>query len=188
VSIGAPVRWVKIHPFLKTLFASPRLIGALRFKGSRKLAELSLPVLARYAPSALSIYMNPEISDVTAAREMVKTVEDPNRFVNKQIAHWFQQRDLVVRGVNVSNGLEQISNPVLCVVANRDGIVPAEVAAYPFERVASRDKSILEVGDHTVAIAHADLFVSSEAHRRVFEPIARWLRDPAAAPRHLGPA
>jgi pimeloyl-ACP methyl ester carboxylesterase len=188
VSIGGPVRWVKIHPFLKTVFASPRMIGALRFKGSRKLAEFALPVLARYAPSALSIYMNPEISDVTAAREMVKTVEDPNRFVNRQIAHWFRDRDLVVRGRNISEGLATIENPVLCVVANRDGIVPAEVAAYPFDVVASKHKAILEVGDHTVAVAHADLFVSNEAHRRVFEPIARWLRDPAAAPQRLGPA
>jgi hypothetical protein len=44
------------------------------------------------------------------------------------------------------------------------------------------------VGDETMAVAHADLFVSNDAHRHVFEPIARWLRDPAAAPRQLGTA
>ncbi len=188
VSMGGPVRWVKIHPLLKIAFASPRLAGSLRFRGTRKLAEFALPIIARHAPSVLSIYMNPEISDVSAAREMVKTVEDPNRYVNKQIAHWFHDRDLFVRGVNISEGIERIQNPVLCVVANRDGIVPPEVARFPFERVASRDKSLLEVGDSAMAVAHADLFISNEAHRRVFEPIASWLRSPSAAPRHLVPA
>ncbi len=188
VSMGGPVRWVSVHPALRVAFSSPSLVGAVRFRGSRKLAELALPLIARFAPSALSIYMNPEISDVTAARDMVKTVEDPNRFVNKQIAHWFRDRDLVVAGRNVSESLRNITNPLLCIVANRDGIVPADVASFPFERVASRDKSLLEVGDHTVAVAHADLFVSREAHRRVFEPLARWLLDPSRAPRHLGPA
>lgn len=188
VSMGGPVRWVKIHPVLRIAFASPRLAGSLRFRGTRRLAEFALPLIARHAPGVLSIYMNPEISDVSAAREMVKTVEDPNRFVNKQIAHWFHDRDLFVRGLNVSEALERIENPVLCVVANRDGIVPPEVARFPFERVASRDKSLLEVGDASMAVAHADLFISNEAHRRVFEPIATWLRDPSTAPRSLGPA
>ena len=188
VSMGGPVRWVRIHPLLRIAFSSPRIAGALRFRGTRQLAGIALPIIAKVAPSLLSIYMNPEISDLTAAREMVKTVEDPNRFINRQIAHWFHDLDLTIRGVNVSTGLSTVKNPVLCVLANRDGIVPPEVAAFPFDHVGSKDKAVLEVGDHTMAVAHADLFVSNEAHRRVFEPIATWLRDPSAAPRHLGPA
>ena len=175
VSIGSPVRWVKVHPLLAIAFKSPALAGSLRLRGTRKLAGLVLPLLARYLPWVLSIYMNPEITDTSAARELVKTVEDPNRHVNREIAHWFASRDLVVRGVNVSDALPRITVPFLCVLASNDGIVPRETALYAYERVGSKNRGLLEVGTTEIAMAHADLFVSTEAHERVFRPLASWL-------------
>jgi pimeloyl-ACP methyl ester carboxylesterase len=182
VAIGAPVRWVHIHPLLKLAFGSPTLVGLVHLRGTRRLAERLLPELVRRLPSVLSLYMNPEITDTAAAREMVKTVEDPNRHVNREIARWIAERDLVVRGVNVSEGLARVDNPLLCVLANGDGIVPAETARFAFDHVASREKALLEVGTRDVALAHADLFVSNEAHERVFAPVADWLAERSHGP------
>jgi pimeloyl-ACP methyl ester carboxylesterase len=175
VSIGSPVRWVAVHPLVRAAFASPELIGALRFRGTRGLAERALPQLARYAPWLLSMYMNHEITDTSAAREMAKTVEDPNRHINREIARWIQNRDLVIDEVNVSSALAKVNQPLLCILANRDGIVPRSTAAFPYEQAGSSSKTLLEVGTSRIAMAHADLFVSKESHERVFHPLAKWL-------------
>ena len=79
VAIGSPVRWVDVHPAIKIAFAWPTLVGLVRFKGTRKLAAFALPQLAKRTPWLLSIYMNAEITDTSAAAEMVKTGEDPTR-------------------------------------------------------------------------------------------------------------
>lgn len=180
VAMGSPVNWVKIHPVLSLAFRSPALVGQLRIRGARRFAELALPQLARFSPWLLSIYMNPAITETAAAREMVRTVEDPNRHVNRQIAEWINERELRLsaRGgarVAIGEGLRGVDVPLLCVIANGDGIVPQETARWPYEVIASRDRTLLEVGSAEVRLAHADLFVSNEAHRRVFEPLSDWL-------------
>lgn len=182
VSMGSPLRWVKVHPVIRVAFSSPMLAGMVRFRGSRKLAELGLPLVARYTPWLLSVYMNPEITDTSAAREMVRTVENPNRHINRQIAHWIARSDLVLEGVNVTERLRDLRRPLLTVVAQSDGIVPAETAAFPHEHCGSPDRELLVVGDRTLAMAHADLFVSREAHERVFRPMASWLAARATLP------
>jgi hypothetical protein len=68
-----------------------------------------------------------------------------------------------------------VDRPLLCVIANRDGLVPRETAEFPYRQVASQDKRLLEVGTSEIAAGHADLFLSREAHGRAFDPIARWL-------------
>lgn len=177
VAMGTPVRWVAIHPLLRATFSSPALIGAIRLRGTRKMAEVLLPQLVRFTPWLLSIYMNPEITDTSAAREMVKTVEDPNRAINRQIAEWIRRRDLILRGTNISEGLRAMTRPLLCVFANGDGIVPRETAAFPYNQAASPRKALLEVGTREIAMAHADMFVSRECHQRVFAPVSAWLAE-----------
>lgn len=177
ICLGSPVRWVKVHPVLRLAAASPRLVGQLRFRGTRLLARVALPLLARATPWLLSVYMNPEITDVSAAREMARTVENPNRHINREIAEWIRDQDLVIRGVNISEALTGLTNPLLCVTALGDGIVPPETAAFPFQKIGSARKRLLEVGSATLAMAHADLFVSEEAHERVFTPIRDWLLE-----------
>lgn len=181
ICLGSPVRWVKVHPIIKVAFVSPTLVGLLRFRGTRRLAQLALPLLAKWTPWLLSVYMNPEITDTTAAKEMARTVEDPNRHINRQIAGWIRDRDLVLRERNISEELARLQNPLLCVLAKGDGIVPPETAAFPYHQIGSSAKRLLEVGSQTIAMAHADLFVSSEAHQRVFAPIRDWLFAHAAA-------
>jgi pimeloyl-ACP methyl ester carboxylesterase len=180
VAMGTPVRWVAIHPLVRAAFSSPALIGAIRLRGTRKLAEVLLPQLVRFTPWLLSIYINPEITDTSAAEEMVKTVEDPNRAINLQIAEWIRRRDLVLRDTNISEALRSVTRPLLCVYANGDGIVPRETATFPYEQAGSSRKSLLEVGTREIAMAHADMFVSRECHARVFAPVAAWLAEDQA--------
>jgi len=180
VAMGSPVRWVKINPVVRLVLGSPWLAGAIPFRGTRRFAALALPLLARHVPWVLSLYLNPEITDVSAAREMVRTVEDPRRRINRQLSLWIRARDLVVEGVNVAEAMRSMTRPVLCVVANGDGIVPGETALYPYRAAGSAVRAYLAVGTPARRHAHADLFISRDAHDRVFAPIARWLAEPKA--------
>jgi pimeloyl-ACP methyl ester carboxylesterase len=175
IAIGTPVRWVKAHPAMRLAFGSPTLVGLVRLRGTRRFAELALPRLLRHTPWLLSVYMNREYVDTTALGELVRTVEDPNRFVNREIAMWLRQKDLILRGVNVSQALATIRTPLLCVVANADGIVPRETAEFCYHHIGAQDRALLEVGTSTIRLAHADMFVSNEAHERVFAPVRDWL-------------
>lgn len=177
VAMGSPVRWVDIHPLLRAAFASPALAGALRFRGTRQLAKLLVPHVLRKAPSLLSIYMNPETMDTSAIREMVNTVEDPSRHINREIAHWIARRDLVLDGVNVSDALGEVARPLLCILATGDGIVPRSTAEFPYSQVSSSEKKLIEVGDQAMRMAHADMFISRQAQEIVFAPMARWLAE-----------
>src|SRR5690606_6679457 len=117
---------VKVHPLLKVAFASPALAGLVRLRGTRALARTLLPHALKHAPWLLSIYLNPEHIDLASLDEIVRTVEDPNRFINREIARWVAAKDLVLAGRNVSEAITTLRTPLLCVVANGDGIVPRE--------------------------------------------------------------
>jgi pimeloyl-ACP methyl ester carboxylesterase len=175
VNVGGLVTWVKIHPAVRAAFYSSRLIGLVRLRGTRKLAGMALPVLARYAPRVLSVYMNASSTDTSQAATMVQTVEDPNPYVNMDIARWMADRDLILRGVNVSRALRDMHHPFLCIVANDDGIVPPETARAPYDTIGSDDKELLAVGDPTFPMAHADLFLSTGCQDKVFEKLASFL-------------
>ncbi len=182
VGIGAPLLWDAVHPLLSVVFRSPRLAGLVPVRGTRRAARLALP-LAKRVPRLLDLYMNTSQIDLAAADELVRTVEDPIPALNEEIARWVRDRELRVAGVSVAERLGHFSGPALCVVANADGIVPP-AAARSLRRVLGEHRvDELHVGDDAVWFAHADLFVGREAGRRVFEPLARWLRDrgPSAA-------
>ncbi len=178
VAMGTPVRWIKVHPMVRAAFFSPWLVGKVPVRGARSLAQVVLPQAARLAPDLLRVYLNPDIVDLGAAREMVRTVEDPNRHVNREIAQWIKDRDLRTSGVNLSDALRRMEEPLLVVIANGDGIVPRETAEFVLEASAARVKRRLDVGTPSLRMAHADMFVSNHAQERVFLPIARWLADP----------
>jgi fermentation-respiration switch protein FrsA (DUF1100 family) len=108
---------------------------------------------------------------------MVQTVEDPIPRINREISEWIAARDLVLAGRNVTAGVAGLSNPLLCVVARDDGIVPPETARSGFYASTARVREVLEVGGRGTPIAHADLFLSHDAHDTVFDPLARWLAN-----------
>lgn len=174
VSMGGPLRWEKAHPLLEIAFASAGIAGAIRFRGTRRLARYALPI-AQKVPSVLSIYMNTEHIDLDAADELVKTVDDPVPHLNRQIAHWLSKRDLYVAGVNVTKAMKHVDVPLLCVAANKDGIVPVDTAVSATKAFGSTDVEVLRVGDRDNWFAHADLFINDEADVRVFEPLRMWL-------------
>jgi len=183
VAMGSPVRWVDVHPVVKVAFGSPALVGVVTMRGTRRLATTFLPLLAAHAPKLLSLYLNPEITDTSQAAEMARTVEDPSRHLNREIAQWIKDKDLVVEGVNIAEGLRAIRAPFLCVLASADGVVPARTAEFAYQRIGSPEKSLVKAGSDDVRMAHADLFVSRESKARVFEPISAWLKarsDPSA--------
>ena len=112
-------RWSGLRPLARHARASP---------------SCALPLLARRTPWLLSIYMNPEITDTARRGEMVKTVEDPNRHVNRQIAHWIRDRDLVLRGVNVSEALGSHDEPAALRPRLRRRHRPARDGGVPLPR------------------------------------------------------
>jgi pimeloyl-ACP methyl ester carboxylesterase len=175
VSIGGPIRWIRIHPILRVAFASPWLVGSIPLRGTRALAKTVLPYVIRHTPWLLSMYINREHVDLDNIEELVKTVEDPNRYVNRQIAKWVADKDLLVRGTNLTHALRSIVTPLLCVVANADGIVPRETAEYCYRHAGSTDKTLLEVGSSDMRLAHADMFISHHAEGIVFAPIRDWI-------------
>ena len=176
VAIGGPLRWDKVHPLVKVAFKSPALASLVPIRGTRKMARALLP-LVKKAPWLLSIYMNVGQIDLSEADELVKTVDNPNPYLNHQIARWINDRDLVVADVNVTDALARIDDlPILCLLANKDGIVPAESAASVCSVVGGDCAEVLEVGGTDDDwYAHADLFIAEKAHETVFEPMAQWL-------------
>jgi len=181
VSIGGPLRWVEVHPLVRALASSPTALGLLPFPETRPFAERALPVLLR-VPRVLEIYLHASLVDMEAMGTMLRTVETPSRHVNREIARWILDRDLVLEGVNVTRELGRVVHPLLCIVANADGIVPAPTALSGFQAIGSIYKDVLHVGDADRPFAHADLFVANDAHALVFDPIARWLERMASVP------
>ncbi len=173
VAIGAPLRWEKVHPLVKLIFFSPRLIRLLCFAKTKEVMKLFFPLLVR--SPLLKIYLHPEMVDFRHKELLLQTVEDPNRFLNAEIAHWVWKRDLIVDGENLTDAVRKLKNPLLCVLANGDGIVPPMTALSVHEIAGSKTKETLVVGTDQLRFAHADLFVSNHAHDMVFKPISDWL-------------
>jgi pimeloyl-ACP methyl ester carboxylesterase len=175
VTMGAPLRWDGAHPILRMAFVSSTFAGWLPISGTRRAMELIMPFVAERAPSMLSMYLNASTVDLSCAHKLVDTVEDPIPRLNGEIARWFKARDLTVEGVNVTRAFGRVDRPLLCIVANRDGIVPTAAARSALDASGSSDRELLAVGDDEIWFAHADLFISRHAQDKVFDPLARWL-------------
>ena len=175
VSMGGALRWDDVHPLIRAAFHSPTLVGILPFAGTRKLAAAALP-LFKHVPWLLSVYLNPAICDLSKARELSQTVEDPNRHLNRDLAIWLKNGDAIIDGQNLTEEFAaRVRCPLLTVVALGDGIVPVRSAmsAHTFGRMAVKD--VIEVGTDDVHIAHADLFISDYAEEWLFRPMSEWL-------------
>lgn len=174
VALGGPLRWVEVHPALKLAFSQPWLLRRIDMRFTRTLCRLGLPLLAKM-PGLLHIYMHPEIVDMSRTDELVETIEDPNPLLNEEIARWVGNRDLVIDGVNISEGFADVTNPLFCVQANADGVVPAATAFSALDLAGSKIKDSLIVGTDQVPMAHADMYISHYAQDWVFRPLADWL-------------
>lgn len=173
VGMGAPLRWLDLHPLVQVAFRSATVASMVRVKGTRRMARLALPV-AKRIPGLLSMYMNTDHIDLSDAGQLTQTVDDPHPYLNVQIARWVTAQDLKVRGLDVTRGLKQVTLPLLAIYANGDGIVPPKVATSVTEAIGGRADA-LEAGDDDVWFAHADMFINDQAEARVFEPLVEWL-------------
>lgn len=174
VAMGAPLRWDRPHRLIRLAFASPELVGLVPVRGTRIMARLALPVLARI-PFVLRPYVNAKHVDVSKAHELVATVEDPHPAVNADLARWMRAHDLVLEGRNVTEALANVDVPLLVVIAGDDGIVPEPVSLSVLDAWGGTDVKVLRVGDANHEYAHADLFIADRAHEDVFLPVARWI-------------
>jgi pimeloyl-ACP methyl ester carboxylesterase len=183
VSLGGPLRWDEIHPLVKVAFRSSRLAGALRIRGTRPLAKWALPLVTK-VPVLLSPYMNAERIDLSRASDLVHTIENPVPHINRQVAKWMRQKDLMMRGRNVSEALAGLDElDTLAIYANADGIVPPGAARSVAQILPEERVTLIEVGDDAHWYAHADMFIGDRAETQVFEPLHGWLSQyvPAAA-------
>jgi pimeloyl-ACP methyl ester carboxylesterase len=172
VSLGGPLRWDAVHPVVRAVLASPWLVGMIPIRGARLGARLAMPLIKRM-PGVAALYLNASEVDLEAAQQLVQTVENPSRRLNRQIAQWIKDRDLCVDGLNITDALRGRDLPLLCVVANADGVVPPAAVLSATDPMPAAD--VLRVGDDDVWFAHADLFVGRTAPQRVFSPLAEWL-------------
>jgi pimeloyl-ACP methyl ester carboxylesterase len=156
VAIGAPLRW------------------EIPFYGTQRIAKLLFPLAVRF-PFLLRAYLHPEMVETKSLADMMGTIEDPVPRLNRQIGYWIRHQDLILNGVNVTERLAARKNPLLCAIANADGIVPRETALSGIRAMGSEVRDILEIGDAQRPFAHADLFISNFAEKRVFKPISDWL-------------
>jgi len=175
VAMAGLVTWKETHPLVKVAFGSPRLAGIMRTRNTRRFARLALPLVAKIAPSLISVYLNKRSTDLSQAARLVQAVEDPHPVINREIAQWMKRGDLVVRGVNVSECLPSLKHPFFCVVGNDDGIVLPSTSRHTYDVMGSDRKEILFVGDGDMPIGHADLFLCTGAQERVFAPVADFL-------------
>jgi poly(3-hydroxyalkanoate) synthetase len=174
-SIGGPFRWDEVHPLVKLLATSPRLIGSVPIRGTRLLARAAIP-LARRFPALLSPYMNARNIDLSQAGRIVQTVDDPPRRLSQELAQWILARELTVRGRSLSASLDGLDVPILCVVANGDGVVPPGAVSSVESVVEDGSVDYLHVGTAQERFAHADLFINDLAEQEVFAPLADWLQ------------
>lgn len=175
VSMAGLVTWEDVPLIVRGLFASPKLAGAARLRGTRTIARVLLPPLAQVAPRLLGLYLNERSTDISQPEILVRTVEDPIPQLNREIGEWVKRRELIVKNVNVSRKLADLTHPFLGIVANQDGIVPPATSRAIYDGIGSPDKELLLLGDDEWPIGHADVFLARRAHDAIFPRIASFL-------------
>jgi alpha-beta hydrolase superfamily lysophospholipase len=121
------------------------------------------------------MYANARHVDLSALPEMIRTVEDPHPRVNRDIAHWIRERDMVLRGVNVTSAMRSVDIPLLVMAANKDGVVPVS-AAFSAAEAWGGPAETLRIGTDEDWYAHACMFVGNECKTHVFDPMVDWLK------------
>lgn len=172
-NLGGPLRWIRIHPVIRMAFYSPTIMRNLKFRRSREVAKRLLPLIGR--TPLLSIYLHSKHIDMSKVDEFIQTVEDPNRFINAEISEWMKKKDLIFEGKNITAEFARFTKPLLCLIANSDGIVPPETVRYPLSVARSSIRDEIVVGNESIKFAHADLYISIHAQKMFFEPFSDWL-------------
>ncbi|MEZ4240805.1 MAG: alpha/beta fold hydrolase [Myxococcota bacterium] len=174
VAVGAPLRWSRTAQTRVLARALPT-IGAVPMRGTRRFARHALPVVARAAPWALRVYLNPRITGLGDPVRLTRTVEDPVPSLNRAIGAWMRAGDLQLDGVVVREALAGWEGRLLVVHGSGDGIVPASAALSAVGTTAGPVEVVRVTHPDGQPVGHADLFVSDVAPEGVFAVTARFL-------------
>jgi len=177
VTIGAPLVWQEVHFTLALLAACPTLVGAVALRGW---VQALSPVLGR--TPLLDHYVNRRHVDPRLGPLLLQTLTFPDPALNRDLVQWVRDKRLRVSGVDVAEGLRPVTLPLLVIMANRDGVVPASAVRSVERYWGGAAPSFLQVGTAEDWYAHADLFIAPEAPTRVFAPMLAWVQavDPVA--------
>ncbi|MBM4318736.1 MAG: hypothetical protein FJ125_01960 [Deltaproteobacteria bacterium] len=182
VGMGAPLRWEAVHPFFRAVSRAPGLARLAGHLSRRSVNMKVLPLIAQ-VPGMISLYLHPEMVDLTHPERLFLTVSDLLPQLNEEMAHWMARGDLVLDGQNVTEAFWRSTMPLLCVLGVGDGVVPEAAALSACRRAsATAPCEVLRVGDPARPYAHADLFVARQAPQDVFLPVARWLETQGQLP------
>ncbi|MEN0063832.1 MAG: alpha/beta fold hydrolase [Myxococcota bacterium] len=172
-TIGTPLHWPR-DLRTRVLGLLMQTAGAVPMRGTRAWTAVALPIVSRLIPSALSIYLNPRITNVRQASQLTRTVEDPLPAINIAMGKWMRS-ELRIEGRALGPALQRFERPLLVLYGSGDGIVPREAAL----SVVGATRGPTEVFEVThpdgEPVGHADLFISDIAPTRVFEPVTRFL-------------
>ncbi len=175
VSVGSPFRWEECHPLVALAMSQPRLVGMVPLKGSRSLLKHTFPFLQKF-PGIIKPYIQPHFIAGDEPEDLLPAVDDTNSYLAIQMAKWINAKDLIVEGVNITTGMQNVTNPLFCVTGNNDGIVPPPTSLAAIAASGSPVKDVLWVGDEKTPFGHTDPMIHKEAPQRVFQPITQWLQ------------
>ncbi len=175
VTMGSPLVFQDPSWLLRLAGALPGPVARVPVRGTRHLARLALPAAVRFAPSLLSVYLNPANVDLRAPGRLLETVENPHPDVSSQLTRWIREGHLVLDGHHVTEGLGGVHTPLLVVYGDGDGVCPPAAAAAAVAATAG------PAAAHRVAlpgrpVSHVDLFVGRDTETAVFPAVSGFLR------------
>ncbi len=175
VTMGSPLVMVADTAILRALAAIGPLAARVPVRGTRPLARIALPWVARVAPEALSFYLNPALIDLARPARLVQTVEDPSPTINVAMSAWARDGRLRLDGHDVTEGLSAFDRPLLVTYAAEDGVCVPRAALTAVEATGG-PVEVLRVDHPDGAVRHADLFIARFAPTGVFPSVAAFLR------------
>ena len=176
VTMGSPL---VMTPDTFALRAFGRLGPALArvpVRGTRTLARLGLPIVARAAPGALWFYMNPRLIELSDPSVLAQTVEDPWPDISAGLSRWIRHGSMVLDGHDVTLGLRGFERPLLVVYAAEDGVCPPRAALTALDATGG-PAAALRVAHPDGPVRHADLFAARFVPETVFPEVGRFLAD-----------
>ncbi len=97
----------------------------------------------------------------------------PGYVYEEQISNWYHKNE-IIRGEYKLNGkkvdLNNITMPVLAIVAEKDNLTPPETTLPFFEKIPSKDKKLL-ISDK----GHVGLTVSRSSHKKIWPQAVDWI-------------
>ncbi len=144
------------------------IAGLVYFIGKR-----TLPVLAAIDVGILRRIMASLAADIAPG-------------VMHQFAEWFRNGGFLTKrdGTRYDESFSKITLPMLLIAGSADFLAPPASVEFVFDRVASKDKTLLVLGKETgcaVDYGHGDLVIGHHAPDDVFPKIVTWLQTHATA-------